>query len=189
MLSLSSCRIDQFTCNDGNCVNMDKRFSYLKFTTDATCIGFRCDGELHCTDGSDEQQCRLVVPSVGYNKFLTPPPLKGQQYLYINVSYDFRNILYIDEEENFIRITLNVQKDWYNSFLTFQNLKRDSVNLIFEDDKNMIWTPWIVCKNLENKDKEVRADSEEIFKVVPNEDFYYMHNSINYFQNSLLFKE
>ena len=126
---------------------------------------------------------------MGYNKFLTPPPLKGQQYLYVNVSYDFRNILYIDEEENFIRITLNVQKDWYNSFLTFQNLKRDSVNLIFEDDKNMIWTPWIVCKNLENKDKEVRADSEEIFKVVPNEDFYYMHNSINYFQNSLLFKE
>ena len=109
--------------------------------------------------------------------------------MYINVSYDFRNILYIDEEENFIRITLNVQKDWYNSFLTFQNFKKDSVNLIFEDDKNMIWTPWIVCKNLENKDKEVRADSEEIFKVVPNEDFYYMHNSINYFQNSLLFKE
>ena len=27
MLSLSSCRIDQFTCNDGNCVNMDKRLN------------------------------------------------------------------------------------------------------------------------------------------------------------------
>ena len=88
-----------------------------------------------------------------------------------------------------MRVTINVMKDWYNSFLTFQNLKNDSVNIIFEDDKKMIWTPWIVSKNMENEDKEVRADGEEIYKVVPNKDFHFQHSSRYNYQNSLLFKE
>ena len=149
----------------------------------------RCDGELQCKDGSDEQLCRIIVPSVGYNKFLIPPPLNGDKYLYINVSYDFKDILYIDEVENFIRVTYTIQKEWYNSLLTFQNLKETSENLIFQDDKDIIWTPWIDANNVESLDKEKRANSKEIYKVVPNEDFNFKHNSKTNYQNALLFEE
>ena len=114
--------------------------------------------------------------------------MKEDKYLYVNVSYEFKDILYIDEVKNFMRIIYNIQKDWYNCFLTYQNLKRNTLNQVFPEDKNMIWFPWLTSKNMENTKKEVEADDEEIFRVVPNVDFIYQHNSIANYQNALLFK-
>ena len=114
--------------------------------------------------------------------------MKGDKYLYVNVSYEFKDILYIDEVKNFMRIIYNIQKDWYNCFLTYQNLKKKTLNQVFPEDKNMIWFPWLTSKNMENTKKEVEADDEEIFRVVPNVDFIYQHNSIANYQNALLFK-
>ena len=144
---------------------------------------------MHCQDGSDEEGCRLIVPSVGYNKLLTPPPLPGDKYLYVNVSYNFKNILYIDEEENFIRITYELRKEWYDSSLTFQNLKINTGNIITQDDMDMIWVPYIIMKNKENIQKEIRTDKKyEKFQVVPNEDFNFTRNSKTNYQNAILFQ-
>ena len=109
--------------------------------------------------------------------------------MYVNISYNFKKILYIDENENFIRISTNLQKDWYDSLLTFQNLKMEKVNSVFQDDMNMIWIPMITMKNIENAEKEKKADNEEIFKVVPNDDFEFQHSSNTSYQTALLFKE
>ena len=79
---------------------------------------------LNCKDGFDEYDCHRVKPIVGYNKLLAPPPLPGNKYIHVNISLNFRKILYIDEVENFIRITLLQKKEWYDSLLTYQNLKR-----------------------------------------------------------------
>ena len=57
VLSFSFCTDEQFTCDDGNCVEMSQR----------------CDGTTDCEDRSDEKECRLTVPNVGTNKFLVPP--------------------------------------------------------------------------------------------------------------------
>ena len=129
------------------------------------------------------------MPTLGYNKNLIPPPLQGDQFLYVNISYNFKKILYIDENENFIRISTNLQKDWYDSLLTFQNLKMEKVNSVFQDDMNMIWIPMITMKNIENAEKEKKADNEEIFKVVPNDEFKFQQNSKTNYQNALLFEE
>ena len=109
--------------------------------------------------------------------------------MYVNISYNFKKILYIDENENFIRISTNLQKDWYDSLLTFQNLKMEKVNSVFQDDMNMIWIPMITMKNIENAEKEKKADNEEIFKVVPNDEFKFQQNSKTNYQNALLFEE
>ena len=59
---------------------------------------------------------------------------------------------------------------------------------IFQEDKNMIWTPWINSNNIESTDKEKRANDVEVMKVVPNSNFKFMHNSKTNYQNALLFK-
>ena len=172
MLTLSHCSRNEFTCSNGKCINIDKR----------------CDGLTQCVDGSDEQDCRLVVPSIGYNKFLVPPPIGNDNQLILDISYDFKMILYIDEEENFMRVNFNLQKEWYNSFLTFQNLKQHTDNLIYSDDRNMIWIPWITTINLENKEKCKITEEAEKLKIVRNENQSFHYNSLNLNQNAFLFE-
>ena len=42
---------------------------------------------------------------------------------------------------------------------------------------------------MENLNKEIRADGEEIFRVVPNEEFHFKYNSKIYYENAHLFEE
>ena len=62
-----------------------------------------------------------MVPNVGYNKNLKPLPMKGDQHFYVNVSYNIKHILYIDEDENFIRITYNLL---VRQFFDFSKLEK-----------------------------------------------------------------
>ena len=128
------------------------------------------------------------MPNIGYNKLLPPPPLTGDEYFYINVSFDIQQILYIDEEENFIRITHTLQKEWYDSLLTYKNLKKNKINLISQDDEKMIWYPWVTSKNIENNKKYQRTDEAGIFQIVPNQEFHFTHNSKTINQNAFLFE-
>ena len=143
---------------------------------------------MHCKDGSDEENCHTVVTNKGYNRLHTPPPLPGHQYFVLNVSFDFRQILYIDEVENFFRITFSLKKDWYDSSLTFLNLKRDKVNLISKDDRNMLWDPWINSINIENAEKEKKTAEAEIYQVVPNREFHFKNSSKTEIYNAFLFE-
>ena len=68
---------------------------------------------------------------------------------------------------------LSVKKKWYNSFLTYRNLKKDKDNYVFEDDKKLIWTPYMQTINMEALDKCKQTEKPEIFKVIPNKVFSY----------------
>ena len=61
-LSFSTCKLDDFTCRDGNCEKMKAR----------------CNGRYECEDGSDEDLCKSIHPKNGYNKAIVPPPLDGE---------------------------------------------------------------------------------------------------------------
>ena len=73
--------------------------------------------------------------------------------------------------------------------MTFQNLKKDKDNLILQEDKDMIWKPMATFKNIRNLEMMGRADEEEIFRVVPNDDFKWQLNSKSIYQTALLFEE
>ena len=141
-----------------------------------------------CQDGSDEEQCRLVVPPVGYNKYLVPTPTRQHQLLDVNISFNVQKILYIDEVENFIRMTLTLQKHWFNEHLTYQNLRENTNNFIFKDDKETVWIPFIEFNSMENKNKCERTEKLEFLKIIPNVEFEYSYNDLSEMENAFLFQ-
>ena len=127
---------------------------------------------------------RLVVPNHGYNKFLTPPPLGSDDKLNLTIDFDILKILQISREQNFISLTFILKKTWYNRLLSYQNLKHNRQNKIFEDDKKMIWTPFIDFLNIENKDKCCETIGESKYIIVPNENLNHTKNSYTEYLNA-----
>ena len=128
----------------------------------------------------------MVIPPVGYNKFLVPTPAHQHQ-LDVNISFNIEKVLYIDEVENFIRMTLILQKLWFNEHLTYQNLKKNSNNFIFKDDKESIWIPYVEFNSIENINKCERTERMEFLKIVPNRNFQYKPNDPSEKENAYLF--
>ena len=55
-MKLSGCAENEFTCNDGQCIDVINR----------------CDQIIDCRDESDEQECTLLRLKSGYNKMIPP---------------------------------------------------------------------------------------------------------------------
>ena len=55
-MKLSGCSDDSFTCDDGQCIDINNR----------------CDQVIDCRDKSDEMNCKLLVLEDGYNKDIPP---------------------------------------------------------------------------------------------------------------------
>ena len=150
----------------------------------------RCDGLSDCIFGSDEQDCSLIVSNIKFDKYLIPPPLESDRNQIVDFSLTTMAIQ-INEEENYMSISLRVIKEWYNSYLTFQNLKKEDNsedNLLNPEEKSLIWVPWFSILNSINQNQCIRMDEPEIFKVVPNKNFTYEPRKLSHYQNAFLFK-
>ena len=123
-----------------------------------------------------------------FSKFLIPQPIDNDRSLFINVSFNIREIVYINEEQQFIRTKKEVFKEWFNSYLTFQNLKQNATNLINSDDRNLMWFPSFSDINVEDKKKCIQTKEVELLKVVPHKDFKFSLNSNTEPLNAFLFK-
>ena len=55
-MKFSGCADDEFTCSNGQCININKR----------------CDQIVDCRDKTDELDCRLLVLQDGYNQVISP---------------------------------------------------------------------------------------------------------------------
>ena len=132
----------EFTCNDGQCVSMEKR----------------CDQLPDCKDSSDEKGCQLFSLVEGYNNVVSP--FARMSYLNdtivpvsINVSMRLLKMMGIDERENSIDLQFKIILEWRDQRITFNNLKKDSFfNALTEDEMRTIWLPILIYTNTDQKE-------------------------------------
>ena len=92
-MNLHGCKENEFNCRSGDCVDLKER----------------CDQNLDCRDGSDEQNCIIYIKDANYEESITPPPTKGKELMEINISITIYDIIGVNEGESKFaaRFTLN----------------------------------------------------------------------------------
>ena len=133
----------EFTCNDGQCVNMSDR----------------CDKIPDCKDGSDEQGCQLVSLVKGYDKHVPPFSVVRSRLnktlvpVTVNVTIQLLKIMDIDEEEHTLDLQFEINLEWLDYRLNYNNLKKQSfLNAFSEEDLANIWLPLVVYENTNQKE-------------------------------------
>ena len=169
-LLMTGCQDDEFTCDDATCVGLSVRF----------------DGRHDCKDGPDEANCQAFIISVGYNRFIVPSSKDGQ--LNITFEMNIKEIVNINELKGSIEIKSEIKRTWFDSQLTYQNIKKDKNNLMSPTDWDLTWTPMINFENIKSHDMIKKNDRIDVVKIIPNDDFEFVLGDDTLLHHTHLFK-
>ena len=158
IIKLTSCTKGSFTCNDGQCIDIEER----------------CDQNPNCIDQSDEVDCNMLVKSDTYKKTIAPFAFNketGITPVIVNISIDIISLLKFKEVDLEYVLKFQIRKEWFDTRLTFWNLKLSRYsNALSMDEKESIWLPILIFKNTDNN--EVTAgDSDSEVTVTRESDF------------------
>nr|XP_045619273.1 uncharacterized protein LOC123771045 [Procambarus clarkii] len=144
-LLLTSCRGDEYTCDDGTCIQKTRR----------------CDLSVDCTDQSDEMNCSIAQIPSWYSASLPPPKLASQPVpigFFLNVTSikDFNLVSFT------ISIDASLELKWRDPRLKFTNLQTNSVaNKI--KDQSQVWTPVMAIRDATLSIVQVHDRSGAVF--------------------------
>ena len=148
-LSFSSCSDDEYTCDDGLCVD----------------LVLRCDGKFDCDDSSDEFECTLLEENKAYKKILPPPPKdENGTKIEIEISIDVIYLEEIDEISSSVSFQYILQLVWFEGRVRYKNLKRKNLNLLQFEEISSLWIPRIIFFNTQNR-LDSLLDVKTIVKV------------------------
>ena len=170
VLKLTGCSKEEFTCDDGSCVPMAER----------------CNGKTDCLDETDEAECKAFAQSLGYNRFVVPPPLKNETKHVVYFSFNIQDIIEINEKDGFVRCKILIIRKWFDRKVTFQNLKNES-NTIDPKDQSLLWKPWTFANNIADRTKYAQTDREQEWKVIPNPNDSFVFADTSSLHNAYLY--
>ena len=81
-----------------------------------------------------------------------------------------------------------VTRNWFDVYLTYQNLKQRVENHIYKEDMESMWNPYVEVLNIENKKKCQQTDRKMLSVVFPNSHFNFTKSSFTQTENAFLFK-
>ena len=163
-LKLTLCSEAEFTCRDGNCVNMDQR----------------CDQIPNCKDVSDEIGCQTVIFNNGYRKDIPPtqpilnlrnprdflfPSLSkaptasnmSKALVPLDLEIEISDVkvvsMEMEEVQHYITFQFKISLTWRDQRVSFHNLKHDkSLNALNSNETNQLWLPLLFYVNTDDKD-------------------------------------
>ena len=142
-LKFTQCHDDEFTCYTyGNCIPMTKR----------------CNGYPDCPEGgSDENECKMISLITGYDKMFS----QGKN-ANVSISINVLNIREINEMEMNIKVEVEVILKWFDSRVTFRNLKSSTFkNQLSKKEINQIWSPELSFLNSKGTHSHIKAGGDE----------------------------
>lgn len=132
-LSLSPCSAEQFMCRSGECVPNK----------------FRCNLRYDCGDGSDEDECRVIVLSGGYGKHLAPTGARGSLLL-LKPVLSLTRVASVDEVDQAVTLEFEVSLSWKDPRVHFKYLEVSKKGAVLSKaDMKLIWLPTYQVTNLE----------------------------------------
>ncbi|XP_045118515.1 uncharacterized protein LOC123508708 isoform X1 [Portunus trituberculatus] len=137
-LSLSPCPDDRFMCKSGFCLDHE----------------YRCNFRFDCQDGSDEDDCGVVVKDSTYRSHL-PPRGPQDTTLLLTPSITLTRIANIDDIRMTLNLEFSVSPTWRDDRLDFNHLHSDFDTLIQEEETKGIWLPRVLLVNLEGGESKV----------------------------------
>ena len=148
----------------------------------------RCNGKRNCLDETDEAECKTFVQSLGYNRFLVPPPSDNGSKHVVYFSFNIQDIIEINEKDGFVRCKILLVRKWFDRKVTFQNLKNASeANMIDPEDQSLLWKPWTMVNNIADRRAYAQTDREQEWKVIPNPNNSFVHADNSFLHNTHLF--
>ena len=141
----------QFTCDSGACISIDKR----------------CNEQIDCSDGSDEENCSLISIPSSYNKAKSPGIKTENSSFEIEIQTNIATIDSIDTVSMVVTSTIEVVLRWFDDRLLFENLFPDKDNLVPFESTKQLWTP---LNNLVHENAivgKITHDNEYELKIIP----------------------
>ena len=131
-LTFSACAQDQFTCDDGVCVDLNSR----------------CDHDTDCYDQSDEIGCELVTFNKGYLKEIVPKESVNEPRN-VTLSMVIKSFPVINAIGLSFTANFNLKLSWSDMRLTFNNLntKKSMLNIINLKVLQEMWVPVLSFSN------------------------------------------
>ena len=146
-VSFSTCSLDQYTCNDGLCVDLVSR----------------CNGKVDCEDKSDELECRLVEESKTYKKHLPPSPLVNATKVGVEISIEVINMGGIDEIESSVEFQFILHLKWFEGRMNFLNLRDSGRSNLETQEMEALWVPKIVFYNTKKRLKTLVDENASMY--------------------------
>ena len=140
-LKFTTCSDHQFTCDDGQCIDIEER----------------CDQVVDCEDASDENLCKMLDIEKNYNKgtppFIVEKKSKLMRPAYVNISLTITDIIDIVEVKHEIEMKFHILMEWFDHRLKFHNLKESlSSNVPTDDEIESLWLPNVIFSNTKNNE-------------------------------------
>ena len=132
ILTFSACKQEQFTCEDGKCID----------------VGLRCDHNTDCDDQSDEIGCELITFKKGYLKGIVPKERVGA-YRNVTLMVNIKSFPEIDAIKLSFTMNFNLRMMWSDHRLIMNDLNtvESMSNVINENDLKALWMPVLSFSN------------------------------------------